>query len=115
MITIDTKALAREIAAELHRLQQGEPRPPERTHDTVAEFAERVKVSRRLVRKWIAAGLPSLKVGRFRRVIVADAQQWLAAGGGKGAAAVAGVAAARRAALRAISGGKTGKHPRTSP
>lgn len=109
MITIETKVLAREIAAELHRLEQADARSVESTHDTVAEFANRMKVSVRLIRKWIAAGMPSVRAGRIRRVIVADAQQWLVDGGGKGAAAAAGIAAARRAGLRAISGGRTKK------
>jgi hypothetical protein len=109
VITIDTKALAREIATELHRLQQGDVRPSERTHDTVVEFAERMKVSIRLVRKWVALGMPSIRVGRIRRIIIADAQRWLAEGGDKCPAAAAGIAAARRSALRAISGGKNGK------
>lgn len=109
MITIETKAIAREIAAELHRLQQADARPIESTHDTATEFANRMKVSLRQVRKWLAAGMPSVRTGRHRRVIVADAQQWLADGRDKGTAAAAGVAAARRGAFRAIQGGRTKK------
>jgi hypothetical protein len=106
VITIDARELAREIAAELHRLQQNEATPAERTHDTIADFAERMKVSVRVVRKWISTGMPSVKVGRIRRVIVPDAQSWLASGGGRGATGRAAIAAARRSALRAIKGGQ---------
>ena len=114
MITIDTKALAREIAAELHRLRLAESRPADRTYQTAVEFAETMKVSVRSVRKWLALGMPSVQVGRVRRVIVADAQRWLAAGGGKGAAARAGLAAARRSGLRAMLGAQNAK-TRLSP
>ena len=102
VITIDTKAVVREITAELHRLPLAESPPADRTYQSAVEFAETMKVSVRLVRRWLALGMPSVHVGRVRRVIVADAQRWLAAGGGKGAAARAGLAAARWSGLRAM-------------
>jgi excisionase family DNA binding protein len=48
---------------------------------TVDEFAEQLQVSRGTVFHWIASGLPSLRVGRCRRIIVERAFRWLEAGG----------------------------------
>lgn len=48
---------------------------------TVDEFAENLKVSRGTVFTWLRAGLPSLRIGRCRRVILERAYRWLEAGG----------------------------------
>jgi excisionase family DNA binding protein len=48
---------------------------------TVDEFADTLKVSRGTVFTWLRAGLPSLSVGRTRRIIVERAYRWLEAGG----------------------------------
>lgn len=40
-------------------------------------YARRLDVSRALVYRWIGAGLPSIKLGRARRVLVAEADAWL--------------------------------------
>jgi excisionase family DNA binding protein len=48
---------------------------------TIDEFAANLQVSRGTVFGWVRAGLPSLRVGRCRRIIVAAAYRWLEAGG----------------------------------
>jgi len=48
---------------------------------TVVEFAESLKVSKGTVFTWIRHGLPSLVVGRTRRIVVERAYRWLEAGG----------------------------------
>ena len=48
---------------------------------TVDEFAENLKVSRGTVFSWVRSGLPSLRVGRCRRIIIDRAFRWLEAGG----------------------------------
>jgi len=94
------RALAPLIAAELRRPSTGP------SHMTAGEYAARIGVSVRTTRSWIAAGMPSVRAGRVRRIIVADADRWLADGGARGSAARAGRAAARRAAMRAVDGGR---------
>ena len=51
---------------------------------TIDEYAERLKVSRGTVFAWLKAGLPSIKAGATRRIIVARADAWLEAGGADG-------------------------------
>lgn len=48
---------------------------------TIDDFAEVLQVSRGTVFTWLKAGLPSLSVGRTRRIIVERAFRWLEAGG----------------------------------
>lgn len=56
------------------------PTPPS-IYATIDEYAERLKVSRGTVFSWLNAGLPSIKAGATRRIIVARADAWLEAGG----------------------------------
>lgn len=48
---------------------------------TVDEFARSLKVSRGTIFGWLRAGMPSLRAGRCRRIIIVPAQRWLEAGG----------------------------------
>lgn len=48
---------------------------------TVEEYAERLKVSRGTVFGWLRNGMPSVCVGRTRRIVTDRADAWLAAGG----------------------------------
>jgi excisionase family DNA binding protein len=48
---------------------------------TVDEYASRLRVSRGTVFAWLRRGLPSLSVGRTRRIITERADRWLEAGG----------------------------------
>lgn len=48
---------------------------------TVAEFAQSLQVSKGTVFTWIRNGLPSLVVGRTRRIVTERAHRWLEAGG----------------------------------
>ena len=60
------------------------PKPPlgqNNIYCTVDDFAEALQVSRGTVFAWIRTGMPSLSVGRTRRIIVARAYHWLEAGG----------------------------------
>ena len=57
------------------------PKPTTNIYCTVDEFADTLKVSRGTVFTWLRAGLPSLSVGRTRRIIVERAYRWLEAGG----------------------------------
>ena len=57
--------------------EQAEPEP----FQTVAEYAQRLKVSRGTVFTWLRRGLPSVVVGRTRRIRTRAADEWLAAGG----------------------------------
>jgi excisionase family DNA binding protein len=45
--------------------------------DRPEQFAERVEVSRAQVYKWLADGMPSLKLGRSRRIDPAEGLAWL--------------------------------------
>lgn len=45
--------------------------------DRPEQFAERVEVSRAQVYKWLANGMPSLKLGRSRRIDPAEGIAWL--------------------------------------
>lgn len=59
----------------------GEPCPLPNLYCTIDEFAQNLQVSRGTVFSWVRAGLPSLRVGRCRRIIVERAYRWLEAGG----------------------------------
>jgi predicted site-specific integrase-resolvase len=48
---------------------------------TVEEFAESIGVCRATVFSWLRLGLPNIRAGRVRRVLVAEAMAWLQAGG----------------------------------
>jgi len=50
-------------------------------YTTIDEYSLRLKVSNRTVKSWIVRGLPSISVGRVRRIITEQADAWLAAGG----------------------------------
>lgn len=55
--------------------------PANSVYWTVDAFAEALQVSRGTVFTWLRAGMPSLSVGRTRRIIVERAYRWLEAGG----------------------------------
>lgn len=59
------------------------PAPPAlpNLYCTIDEFAANLQVSRGTVFAWVRAGLPSLRVGRCRRIIIEHAYRWLEAGG----------------------------------
>lgn len=40
-------------------------------------YAQRTDLSRAQIYKFLAQGMPSLKLGRSRRILVADADAWL--------------------------------------
>jgi hypothetical protein len=67
-------------------LQVQPPAPPVDLFMSAADFSAHVHVSLRTVRLWLASGLPSVGRGRTRRVDVARAMSWLAAGGDQGEA-----------------------------
>lgn len=48
---------------------------------TTIQFANRMQVSVRTVKNWISKGMPSVCVGRARRIRIALADEWLHAGG----------------------------------
>ena len=48
---------------------------------TIDSFAEMLIVSRTTVKRWLKLGLPSVCVGRSRRIQIAQAHAWLLAGG----------------------------------
>lgn len=45
--------------------------------DRPEQFAERTEVSRAQVYKWLADGMPSLKLGRSRRIDPTEGMAWL--------------------------------------
>lgn len=59
----------------------GEPSALPNLYCTIDEFAQNLQVSRGTVFSWVRAGLPSLRVGRCRRIILERAYRWLEAGG----------------------------------
>ena len=44
---------------------------------TTAEFARHTRLSRRTIQELIAAGLPSLRIGKARRILWQEADLWL--------------------------------------
>lgn len=54
---------------------------PDSVYATVIQFAARLCVSPRTVHSWLRAGMPSVCVGKSRRIIVVEADAWLRAGG----------------------------------
>lgn len=50
-------------------------------YSTPNDFALRLKVSPRTVKRWLKQGLPSVCVGRSRRILTDQADAWLLAGG----------------------------------
>jgi excisionase family DNA binding protein len=48
---------------------------------TVSQFAERLVVSEKLVRRWVRDGLPHVNLGTDIRVVVEDADTWVRSGG----------------------------------
>lgn len=52
-------------------------RPEYLTLDRPEQFADRTSVSRAQVYKWLADGMPSLKLGKSRRIDPAEGIAWL--------------------------------------
>ncbi|MDP9150530.1 MAG: excisionase family DNA-binding protein [Myxococcota bacterium] len=48
---------------------------------TVNEYAERLRVSRNTLFKLIKLGLPTVMIGRIRRILVEKADRWIQGGG----------------------------------
>lgn len=67
---------------------------------TVAQYAESRALHPETVRRYIHAGMPSMRAGKGFRVNVAQADAWLEAGGAAGAARRKGTAQARRGPLQ---------------
>jgi hypothetical protein len=47
----------------------------------IDEYAARTRYSKRSITQWISEGLPTVGEGKARRVIVAEADRWIAARG----------------------------------
>lgn len=54
---------------------------PSPVYATIDSFAERLLVSRNTVKRWLKLGMPSVCVGRSRRIQIVQAEAWLLAGG----------------------------------
>lgn len=50
----------------------------ETTYATIEAFAERLSVHPNTIKSWLKRGLPSVKVGSVRRILVERADAWLA-------------------------------------
>jgi excisionase family DNA binding protein len=61
-------------------LTSGTTKSPIPTYMTVQQYAEYRQASRTTVFNWINLGLPSVKMGRLRRIRVDVADAWLDAG-----------------------------------
>lgn len=96
VITIQIpRALLTENAAAMPESKPAEPK-----WMTVAQYAESRALHPETVRRYIHAGMPSMRAGKGFRVNVAQADAWLEAGGAAGAARRKGTTQARRGPLQ---------------
>jgi len=97
-------AMRAELDDLIARATQPEEKPVERLPPRVSPraYARARGYTDGTVRRWCAAGMPHVGEGRARRVVVAEADAWIAAGGPQRASERAERSGRKAAAARAI-------------